>query len=642
MINGIVNSAGEPLNQFGTVTATDEGWYDLSGIPLPPGATQADYQLTFEAINPLYTGAESVGPYTLGQVTPSGTMPVVILRGLTAGAVILQNETIADSDGDANSGGDGNESAPAAVPVNGEWLARLSAYGHESWLRWHMRSGRQVTVEAQPLDEKGLETAAKARIVTGAWNGDDPLGTAPEVGTPQPFNAVPTGLTTLSFETGGDGDVRLALADQRGDGRPDYLYCGRILYADTVAPLRIGVAGGPIVIDGMGFRSGNTLTVGGISAVVTGITPTEITAIAPPSAGGATGNVDVTITDPETQGWTTIEGSSGTGLSYGPHTNDGIRIVTAPVNAVRIGVPLPFTVQTIAANGVAPASNIIVTFTVTKGKASLACGQNVCTATTGGDGMSTITINPTIATLTVVTASIANGASVTTEFIGAAAPSIAALGPTLYLAKGATFDWDPQAIVLSNALPYPLPYPGQTVTWSAGSGAAVASTTSITNAEGIAWTQVTAGPLAIARAATVNACLAGSAPGGKGCTSFTIVNDDPTTAGLIAVSGTTQTLAVGDAIAPVILQVVDASGNPMAGAAVNFYQTLRQWEPPCAPPGACPTPPLLATRTVQATSDSSGMVTLAPLTDATVATQLEAQAVTGNSATMAISIDRHP
>jgi hypothetical protein len=638
LINGTANGAGQPLDEFGTIAATDEGRYDLSGIPLPPGAMRADYQLTFEAINPLYTGNESVGPYVLGQVNPSGTMPTVILRGLTAGSVTVENEIIGDSAGDVNSGGDGTEATPVAVPVNGEWLARISGYGHLSWLRWHMRGGRQVTVEAQPLDEAGVETAAKARVVIGAWNGDDSLGIAPEIGTPQPFNAVPTGLTTLSFEAANDGDVRIALADQRGDGRPDYLYRGRLLYADTVTPLRVGLDGGPIVIDGMGFRPGNTVTVGGTSAAVTSITSTEITAIAPASAGAATGNVDVTITDPETQGWTTIEGGSGTGLSYGGQTSDGIRIVSAPVNAVRMGVPQAFTVQTITASGIAPAANIIVTFTVTKGKASLGCGANVCTATTGGDGMAAITVIPTTTALAAVTASIANGAAVTTEFVGAAAPSIAALNGTLYLAQGATFEWAPQALALSKALPYP----GQTVTWSGDAGAAVASATSITNANGIAWTQVTAGPLPAGSDATVYACLSGSAPGGKGCASFTIVSDDASTASLVAVSGTSQTLAVGDPIAPVILHVVDASGNPIAGATVNFYETLRQWEPPCPISGVCPTAPVLATQTVQATSDSNGMVTLTALTDGTAPTQLDAEAVTGRSATTAISIERHP
>jgi hypothetical protein len=237
-----------------------------------------------------------------------------------------------------------------------------------------------------------------------------------------------------------------------------------------------------------------------------------------------------------------------------------------------------------------------------------------------------------------VTASIANGAGVTTEFIGAAAPSIAALNGTLYLAQGAIFNWTPQALALSNALPYP----GQTVNWIGETGATVASAASITNASGTAWTQVTAGPLAANSDATVYACLAGSVPGGNGCAYFTIVSDGSSTASLTAVSGNNQILAVGDPIAPVILQVIDASGNPMAGAVVNFYETLRQWEPPCPTLSACPTAPVLATQTTQATSDSNGMVTLTPLTDGTVPTQLEAQAVTGNSATMALSIERHP
>ncbi len=348
--------------------------------------------------------------------------------------------------------------------------------------------------------------------------------------------------------------------------------------------------------------------------------------------------MDVTITDPVTQGWTTIEGNSGTGLSYGAQSTDGLRIVTAPVNAVRIGVPMPFTVQTIAANGIASQANTIVTFIVTKGKASLACGQNICSATTGGDGKATMGVTATTTALAIVSASIANGASVTTEFIGATAPSITALNGTLYLAQGAIFNWTPQALALSNAVPYP----GQTVSWSGEADAAVTAASSVTNLSGIAQIQVTAGPLAAASTATVYACLAGGVRGGNGCAGFAIIADDPSTATMVSVSGTIQTLAAGDPIAPVVLQVVDVSGNSMAGATVNFYETLRQWEPPCPPSGACPTAPVLATQTVQATSDSNGMVTLTPLTDGTVPTQLDAQAVTGNSATVAISIERHP
>ena len=70
----------------------------------------------------------------------------------------------------------------------------------------------------------------------------------------------------------------------RGDGRPDYAYNGWVLYADTVAPPRLPASGGPIVIHGMGFRPADTVLVGGQPALVTSISPNEITAIAPAAA----------------------------------------------------------------------------------------------------------------------------------------------------------------------------------------------------------------------------------------------------------------------------------------------------------------------------------------------------------------------
>ncbi len=638
LISGLTDSTGQPFTEFDTNTATDEGWYDLSGIPLPPGETQADYQITFEPVNPLYTGTVSVGPYTVGQVTPSGTMPTIILRGLMPGSSVVEDEIIGDSAGDANNGGDGSEATPTAVPVTGEWLARLSGYGHSSWLHWHMRGGRQATVEAQPLDELGRETADKARVVIGVWNGDDALDTAPDVGTLEPFNGVPTGLTTLSFETGNDGDVRAGLADQRGDGRPDYLYRGRVLYADTVTPLRVNVAGGPILIDGMGFQPGNTVTVGGAAAQITSITPTEISAVAPASASGTTGNVDVTVTDPVTQGWTTIEAGSPGGLSYDAGSNDEIGILTAPQNAVPIGVPIPFTVQAVGADGVTPAGGVTVTYTVTEGTATLGCGQTTCSTITGGDGRATVVVTAQTTALAVVAASLKNGAHILAQFTGAVPPGIEEVSGTLYLAAGAVFNWSPQAIVLSSGVPYP----GQTVTWSTTTGATATSSSTISDANGMAWTQVTAGPLALDTNATMYACLNGGIPGGAGCAQFVIAAVYPGAASLVAVSGNNQTLSVADAVAPVMLRVVDAAGQPMAGGIVNFYETLRQWTPACTGQGSCPDAPVLEQQTVQAVSAADGSVTLNPLSDGGVATQLEVVAVTGNAGTLNISIERHP
>jgi hypothetical protein len=638
LVTGWVDSSGYSLSRFGTFTATDEGAYDLSGIPLPPDQTQADYQLTFEAVNPLYTSGESVGPYTLGQVIPSGVLPTVILRGLSAGSSVLQDETLENSAVDANSGADGTEAAPVPVPVTGQWMARLSGHGHSSWLRWRVRGGRQVTVEAQPIDSEGRETGNKARLVTGVWNGDDALGTAPDVDTPQPFNAVPTGLTTLSFESANDGDVRIALADQRGDGRPDYLYRGRVLYADTVTPQRIPVTGGPIIIDGSGFRTGSSVTIGGVAAQITSLTPMEITAIAPASAGAQTGNVDITVTDPMTAGWATIEGASGTGLSYDAATADQLITLTAPLNAVLIGVPLPFTVRGFEANGTTPAAGVSVTYTVTQGEATLACGRVSCTVPASGDGTASLMVTASNPALAVVTASLSNGSSVLTAFIGAAPPQIAALSGTIYLAAGSIFNWTPRVVVLSSGLPYA----GQTVTWTSAKGATVSSPSTISDAAGMAWAQATAGPLLIGATASVNACLAGAALNGPGCAGFSVLGADASIAALSAVSGTNQRLSPGDPLQPAVLQVSDSSGHPMAGGVVTFYETLRQWSPPCSGGGDCPVAPVLQRQTVQVVSSAAGLVSLTPLTDGIVPTQLEVVATIGNTATLDIVVDRHP
>jgi hypothetical protein len=39
---------------WGSDDPTLQGYFDLSDMPLPPGVTTANYQVTFESINPLY------------------------------------------------------------------------------------------------------------------------------------------------------------------------------------------------------------------------------------------------------------------------------------------------------------------------------------------------------------------------------------------------------------------------------------------------------------------------------------------------------------------------------------------------------------------------------------------------------------
>jgi hypothetical protein len=65
-VTGFSDASGNPLTMWGSNDTSLQGSFDLSGIPLPPGVTTASYQVTFEAIDPLYILEDSVGPYTAG------------------------------------------------------------------------------------------------------------------------------------------------------------------------------------------------------------------------------------------------------------------------------------------------------------------------------------------------------------------------------------------------------------------------------------------------------------------------------------------------------------------------------------------------------------------------------------------------
>jgi hypothetical protein len=630
-VTGAVDASGNPLTQFGSNDPTQEGYFDLRYVPLPPGATSSDYQLTFEAVNPLYTGNDAVGPYSTGQVSPSGTMPTITLSGLTAGSSVTENVTIADAADEAQSGADGSESSPANVPASGEWTARMTGYGHSGWFQWWARADREFTVEAQALDESGAESENKAQVVIGAWNGSDAVGEPPVTGTVQPFNAQVSGLTALPVLTAADSEVRIGVADFRGDGRPDFAYRGRVLYADSVTPARLPAAGGQIVIRGMGFRSSCAVTVNNQPAPVTSVTPNAIVAAAPAS-GGATELVLVAVQDTQTLGMTAI----GDGLSYDAQGEDAISLVTGPTGMAPMGVPEPMTVRAMDLVRQTAAAGETVTFAVTEGTAALGCGQGTCSVTTAGDGTATLMVTANSAALAQITASLTDGSSVLAEFTGTAPPGIAALTPNLYLALGATAQWPVQALALTGT---GAPLAGQNVAWTPETaGLTVAASEDTSGVDGTAANQITAGPFSTSAAATVNACLAGTIT----CVAFTVTPVTPQTAILGAWSGTSQYVPAGQAFAPVALHVTDAFGDSLAGATVTFAETLYAWTPPCAAQGPCPPAPVLAQQTMQLTSDNHGMVTLTPLATQGQPARLLILAATGNTSVMNLELDAHP
>jgi len=673
-VTGWTDAQGNRLDRFGSNEAVLEGFFDLSGIPLPPGITSASYQISFEPVNPLYVDNISVGPYLLGSPSPSGTLPTLTVSGLEAGGSQTLAVTAVNSASDSilgpildpilnpvaypgpvsaplrpiadnspiqdlkdfsrsavapPSATIGIEAQPQPLPATGAWTGRLSQIGQDDWFILPVQANRIFTIVAQALDETGTPSAVKAMPAIGVWDGFDPIETA-AAGFAPAANGTAPGETWLQVATSGAEIIRLAIADQRGDGRPDYLYRGWVLYADTVSPTRLPGSGGPIVIRGRGFRAGDTVLVGGVAAQVTSILPTEMTALVPAASVGVTGSQDLTVNDlPSFYASATIPG----GLSYDSGTGDSLTLVTAPSNQVPMNVPQPFAVIAEGISG-APAGGVTVLYAVTSGTATLGCGQSTCAVTTTGDGHATMNVAASSTSIAVVSASLTNGASLQAHFSGATPPALSALTPTLYLAAGATIAWPVQALVLSGGTPAA----GQQVAWQSSTGITAPIGSATTNANGIASATLTAGPLAEGQTATTNACVSGTST----CAAFEVFGSRPEYATLAAISGVNQSMAVGSAPAPVTARVLDMNGNPMAGGTVTVNQALYAWAPACPPHGRCAQAQLLSAQTTTVTSALDGSITITPLTLPGIPTNLQGIAATGNAGSLTFTIEQHP
>ena len=628
---GFTDSNGNLLTMWGSDDPTLQGYFDLSDMPLPPGVTTANYQVTFESINPLYILTSSVGPYLDGQVTPSGTLPPISVPGMSAGS----SQTLAVNAEDSALGGYqdsiGTQASPRMMPPSGLWCGRLSQVGQSDWFTFPVRGNRTFTVVTQALDESGAPTESKAMPSIGVWDAFDPVG-ATTVGAAPGMNGLAIGETWLQVTSLGDDLVRIGIADQRGDGRPDYPYNGWLLYADTVQPQRLPASGGPIVIHGMGFRLADTVQVGGQPALVTSISPNEITAIAPPAAAGVTGSVNVEVDDlPAFYAAAIVSG----GVSYDSGAGDALTLLTAPMNTVPIGVPIPFTVTALGPD-LTPAGGVIVTYALTSGAATLACGLPACSVTATGDGRASMNVTATGGTWSIVTVSLTNGSNLQAQFVGGTPPVLSALTPLQSVAAGATITWTVQALVLNNGVPAA----AQSVAWqtTANGFTVQGSAPASTNSSGIATQALTVGPLAEGQLATIDACLNGTSQ----CVAFTAIGARPEYAVLEAVSDATQSLSVEGTPGQITLRLLDMDGNPMAAGSVALYQALYAWAPPCAAHGVCPPSNLLASQTATATSALDGTVSFTPATLSGVATNLLGLAASGNTSTIPISVEQHP
>src|ERR1700680_363481 len=263
-ISGFNDSPGQPFTNFGSADPAVEGFFDLSGLQIPKGASSAQYQLSVEALDPLWS--EGVGPYEPLQVQPSGTFqPVVVavaLGGDTQQDVIMESSATQKP----NWFGPTSFASPAPLPPGGDWTASLSAYGDADYFWFNARGNRTLSVIVTALDEFGTTVQNKIEPVAGMWAlSDPPISPAPAE-TPSAFNTSVFGETRLDATLLQSTAFRVEIADYRGDGRPDYRYHARVFYGDNIFPVRASVAGNaPIAIQGLGFLTNTGVGIAAVS-----------------------------------------------------------------------------------------------------------------------------------------------------------------------------------------------------------------------------------------------------------------------------------------------------------------------------------------------------------------------------------------
>lgn len=630
------NPVTGPLYDFparqGTFGQQYSGYWTMANVPVIGNVEWDNVYVTMQAINPLYTGQYAVGPFTTGPVTPSGSPATVAFYVVGRGSGVQTDSTVWDAATDCGTGNDGTESAPTAVVSGGMWNGRLCGYGHTSWGSFAVQAGRTATLETTALDESGAATSGKAHLLLGVWHGSDGLGSLPSIGAQSsPFNGRQNGTTQLKVAFANNESVRFAVTDERGEGRPDFTYAARLLYADSILPARMGPGGGAIRILGTGFQPGNRVTIGGVVARVTSLSPTEIDAVAPTLAalGGSAVN-DVTITDLRTGGTSTMTA----GLVYGGASTDALVPVELPSGNVTVGVPVAFSVRLLNSSGSAVANGTVV-FSVASGAATYGtCNLSTCTLVTDANGLARITVSATAPGYVNLRAALNNGAAVTAQFSAVAtAQTVAALRSPEYVAAGAGAVFHPEVVLVSGGLRAT----NVALGWTVQSGSvALASPSSMSGADGTAHVDAIAN-LAGGEVAQLQACAWLSV-----CVPLQVVGVAQDKLQIVAVSGDGQVVGAGTRLSALVLRVMDPNGHSIAGATVQVHQAVSGWQPACPATGRCPVASVYGTANTALVSDDDGLITIDPLQYSGAAAVTNIVAATGISGYLAISLTKQP
>ena len=574
IITGYVDADGIPFNRFGSSAAAVEGTYNFGQLPIPTGQTSAQYQLSVEAIDTHWSAG--VGSYAPMQVAPSGVFAPVLVS-VTSGSTAQQDILMLTSEIAENHPGSGSTyQSPAPLPQGGAWGSWISGYGSSDFFQFNAQANRTASVAVTALDESGTATEVKIQPVIGIWQLSDQSGNPAPAFTPSPFNSLTSGMTRLDAQFGVSGAFRLAIADYRGDGRPDYFYQAKLLYSDTLAPARLSVAGGVTTLTGIGFQQGLQVSVGSTNGTVLTESATAMQVALPATA--MDGVATVQVTDPVSGSFSQMIDA----LTYGAAPTDKLFLFQGNGQSSAVGAqaPIMLRVRATASDGVTPVNGATIAWSSTNSVNFSACnGATSCSVFTDESGEAATWVTPTAVAAATITAQLAPASyspaqSQQASLVGTeTALDLAALTPTYSVARGATLG----VPLTVEALKLGQPQPNVTVEFTVTNGSAsLSSNAAITNASGLAG--VTAQLVNLSGTAQVTACVL---PADKPCQTFTMLVIGSSSWTLEPVRGTAQVVPNGQLFQPLVVRVTDGSAadNPVLGVPVTFLTTLARSTP---------------------------------------------------------------
>lgn len=384
----------------------------------------------------------------------------------------------------------------------------------------------------------------------------------------------------------------------------------------------------------------------------------------------ASGIVTTTVT-PTSSGVIAVQFSSASSSVTASFSSalETMHLTSAPSSAQTSGTTslAAFAVKVLAGDGVTPVAGEAVVFTAAGAPVSFgACGGAVCTLTTDAQGIAQSPVTPNGAGVVTLSA-VGSAGTVTAAFsVSTRVRSVTSARPVQYIAEGLLVAWTPQVVLFDNSASTA----GQPISWTGTPGlslsgsplvpqAAVAvrasaiaaalvtgirakglsysAATSISDAAGVARGGATAGPLAAGTRAQGYACAWISV-----CTPVIAQAVGAGEWRIATVSGSAQTVSAGGALAPVLLRIVNANGDPIAGVPVQIEQTVSAWEAACLDTGRCPLASTLAATRASAVSDTDGLISVLPAQITGVPTVTRIAAIAGLAGFATLSVEAHP